>query len=248
VISRSLAWEGCLNVRDLGGLPTTGGGITRRGIVVRSDTVGRLTEAGWRAAQEYGVARIVDLRFSGEREPAAPAARPVETVHVSLLGEHDPTAEEEWRRRARATNDAVELHRWWYLGVLRRLSTNVARAVTAIAEVHTGCVLVHCQGGKDRTGIVSALLLSLAGVEDEVIAADYAESEARLPADQREWIDAAPDDDERMFRARLVLAPPAAMLDVLARLRSEWGGAQQYLRDAGVTTRDVRALRARLAG
>ena len=74
-LRRSLAWDGCFNVRELGGLQTASGGRTRRGVVVRADNVRRLTGAGWQAALDHGVRRVVDLRFESEvpGEPDAPA-------------------------------------------------------------------------------------------------------------------------------------------------------------------------------
>ena len=75
---RHLAWEGCANVRDLGGHPTEDGGVTAFGAVVRADSVRRLSEAGWEQLVDYGIERIVDLRFRDELEADPPAAIPVE--------------------------------------------------------------------------------------------------------------------------------------------------------------------------
>ena len=61
--ARTLIWDGCVNVRDLGGIPTEDGGVTRSGDVIRSDNIGALTDAGWRALEGHGVVRIVDLRW-----------------------------------------------------------------------------------------------------------------------------------------------------------------------------------------
>jgi len=84
--TRDLTWDGCLNVRDLGGLPTEDGGETRFDAVVRADSIGRLSDAGWAALAGYGVRRIVDLRWRDELEGDPPRALPVEVVHVSLFG------------------------------------------------------------------------------------------------------------------------------------------------------------------
>ena len=84
-----LAWEGCLNVRDLGGHATEDGAVTRPGVVVRADALGRLSDAGWQALVDYGIARIVDLRLHDEREADPPRELPVELVHVQLV-EIDP--------------------------------------------------------------------------------------------------------------------------------------------------------------
>ena len=90
VRSRELAWDGCINVRDLGGIPLEGGGETRTGVLVRSDNVRLLTEEGRRALVEHGVVRVVDLRWPEELALDPRDDLPVDVVHVSLLGELDP--------------------------------------------------------------------------------------------------------------------------------------------------------------
>src|SRR6185503_13533866 len=96
---RQLDWDGCFNVRDLGGLPTTDGRVTRRGAVVRSDNVNRLTAVGWSQLQAYGVRTIIDLRDADERGPDA-APRPVDltTVELPLEDLTDTEFWQEWRR------------------------------------------------------------------------------------------------------------------------------------------------------
>ena len=82
-----LAWEGCLNVRDLGGHRTEDGGETSYGAIVRADSVHQLTEAGWEALVAYGIRTVVDLRGHHEREGDPPSELPVEVVHVpAMLG------------------------------------------------------------------------------------------------------------------------------------------------------------------
>ena len=89
-LRRSLAWDGCFNVRDLGGLETASGGRTRRGVVVRADNVRRLTPAGWQAALDHGVRRVVDLRFENEVPGEPDAHDDVEVVVIPLRDSHDP--------------------------------------------------------------------------------------------------------------------------------------------------------------
>jgi protein-tyrosine phosphatase len=78
---RELAWEGCLNVRDLGGHRTTNGGVTRYGAVVRADSVRHLTDAGWQAAVDYGVRTVIDLRADEELEADPPGDLPRGPTH-----------------------------------------------------------------------------------------------------------------------------------------------------------------------
>jgi len=90
--SRELAWEGCLNVRDLGGLPTQDGAETRYGRVVRADSVRQLSEAGWKAVADYGVRTVVDLRGDYELRDDPPAELPLDVVHVPFMEAN----QEEW--------------------------------------------------------------------------------------------------------------------------------------------------------
>jgi protein-tyrosine phosphatase len=92
--TRDLLWDGCLNVRDLGGLPTADGRETRYGAVVRADSVSQLSDAGWRALVDYGVRMVLDLRGDHEREDDPPADLPVEVVHVPFMEANEAEWEE----------------------------------------------------------------------------------------------------------------------------------------------------------
>ena len=94
--SRDLIWDGCLNVRELGGLPTLDGRETRRGSIVRADSVRQLSDEGWRALVDHGVRTVIDLRGDHEREEDPPAELPVEVVHVPFL----EASEAEWEEIA----------------------------------------------------------------------------------------------------------------------------------------------------
>ena len=94
-MTRALEWDGCLNVRDLGGVPLEAGGITRYGALVRADNIRKLSDAGWRALAGHGVVRIVDLRWPEELDEDPPRDVHVEVVHVSLLGEFDVDYEDD---------------------------------------------------------------------------------------------------------------------------------------------------------
>ena len=245
---RTLSWAGCHNVRDLGGLPLAAGGETRFGVVVRADSLRQLSDAGWRQALDYGVRRVVDLRFSEERASDSSVEAPVEVVHVSLFGEHDPVAEREWGTRGRSTPVAADMFAASYTYTVDQQIPNVVAAVEAIAGVEDGCVAVHCFGGKDRTGIVSALLLSVAGVDDETVGRDYALSDPGVMRLLDTWIAAAEDDAELAFRGRVATSPAEAMTRTLAHVRTRWGGAQEYLVVHGVDADSLERLRLRLVG
>jgi ABC-type dipeptide/oligopeptide/nickel transport system permease subunit len=115
----------------------------------------------------------------------------------------------------------------------------------AVADAD-GAVVVHCAGGKDRTGLVAALLLRVAGVPIEEIARDYARSEERRAGAPDSWVDAAPDEDERARRLFMQHTPPAAMQRALEQLERDHGSAEAYLAHAGLDEPHIERLRERL--
>ena len=174
---RHLDWDGCLNARDLGGLPAAGGHETRRAAIVRADAPDCLTADGWSAVQAHGIRTIVDLRNDDERTPDL-ALRPdgLTTLRLPLDGSED---REFWDRWSSGAQFGTPLY---YRAFLDRFPERTARIVAAIAQAPPGGVLVHCVVGRDRTGLVTMLLLALVGVAPDDIAADYALSGERLPA------------------------------------------------------------------
>jgi len=156
VSGRDLAWEGCVNVRDLGGLPTADGRTVRFGALVRSDHLDRLTAAGWRALWDHGVRTIVDLRDPDERQPdISPRPPGLATSEIPLEDLSDTAFWQEWRRFC-----CTPLY---YQAFLDRAPDRVAAVVRAVADAEPGGVVVHCGHGRDRTGLVTLVLLSLAG-------------------------------------------------------------------------------------
>ena len=230
-MSRTLDWEGCVNVRDLGGVALADGGETRYGTLFRADNLGKLTDAA-RTLAEHGVARVVDLRWPEERAETPPPG--VDVVHVSVLGPYDPSVDDGWEDFAPA-RDTIGYRRALYTRWLERYRSEFGRAIAAIADAD-GPVVFHCQGGKDRTGIVAALLLRLAGAAPAAIAEDYALSE-------RAFLRGGEDD-----RLYFLLATPAGgMARTLEDLDAAYGGVEEYLRGAGVDDERLARLKERLA-
>ena len=223
--SRALAWEGCCNVRDLGGLPTEDGRETRFGVVVRADDVSLLGPAGWQSLDAYGVTRIVDLRHE---DPAYDT--PVELVRVPLL---DAESIVEVDELLLGVDDPVAWRTRNYLFFLERFPKKFAAAVTAVANPAEGAVLVHCAGGVDRTGLVAAFLLRLAGVAVDTIAEDYALSEANWAPTIEAWVAEAPDDAERRKRRLLAVMAAPTMRNVLDELEQRHGSIRGFLVEAG---------------
>ena len=243
---RTLTWDGCVNVRDLGGHPTEDGRRTRFGAVVRADSVRALSDAGWDALLAYGVSRIVDLRLHSELALDPPRDLDVEVVHAPVMHEID---DEEWVEIdaiGDAQPDAASSTRAVYLEFLERLRPQFGQAFAAVADAPDGTVVVHCHGGKDRTGLVVALLLRVAGVDVETIAADYALSGANLRERTAAWVAEADDELDRERRRRIGEAPAEAMAGVLEELERRYGSVREYLHAAGVDPAAIDKVRARL--
>ena len=238
-------------MRELGGLPIEDGGETRFGAVVRADSIHQLSEGGWRALVNHGIRTVIDLRGDHEREDDPPAELPVEVVHVPFM----EASEAEWEEigeeidaAAAAAPDVATSTRDVYLIFLERFRDNVAAAVRAVAHAPEGGVLIHCVGGKDRTGLLAAFLLHLAGVPDDEIAADYALSEERLLPRHEAWFAAAADEEELERLQRIAQTPAASMSGVFAELERRHGGVEGYLSQAGVSDEELEQARARLRG
>jgi protein-tyrosine phosphatase len=245
--SRNLAWDGLLNARDLGGHPTEDAGETRWGAVVRADSVRQLTDEGWRAVVDYGVRTIVDLRSDEELAEDPPAELPIDAIHVSFF-DNRPEVFDEVEAAGAAAADHAEATRDVYVIFLEHFRANVAAAIRAVANAPEGGVVVHCHGGKDRTGLVSAFLLRLAGVPIEEIATDYSLSEERLRTRHEEWFAEAADEAELERLHRISKTPASSMVQVLEELERRYGSIAGYLKAGGATDEDVERARARLRG
>lgn len=241
-MTRQLDWEGCTNVRDLGGVPLEQGGETSYGVLVRADNVRRLTDAGLASLAAHGVTRIVDLRLQEELDADPPSALDLEVIHVSLSGDVDPNFHDHLAEYA----DIDAYWSWVYVWLLENRRETIVRALAAIAD-SDGVVLFHCMGGKDRTGLVAALTLRAAGASIEEATRDFLLTAGGLPAPTREWLDAAPDEAERARRELLVGTPPEAMTRALEHLDRELGGIDAYLLESGLSADQLARLRDRLA-
>ncbi|REF35010.1 protein tyrosine/serine phosphatase [Thermasporomyces composti] len=229
-----LDWPNCLNARDLGGLPTADGRTIRREALVRTDNHTKLTEEGVRAVKEYGVSRIIDLRRTTECE-RAPSPFQGSSLYRSIPVQ-DP---------ADPDNESLSLAEI-YIAMLDLRPQLFAAAVGAIADAPPGPVVVHCAGGKDRTGMVVAMALRIAGVEPDVIAQDYALSQERLAEENAAVLARIEDPVLRENVRRLQVTAPETMLTTLAHLESRYGGVAEYLKGGGLTDDQLTALRQRL--
>jgi len=248
-ISRPLLdWEGCLNARDVGGLPVVGGGRIRCNALLRADSFGHLTSAGVEAVRRCGASRIIDLRYSGEGQPDAPHAAPhpfaeqelyrcIPLFEPGVLG-IDP----QLLARLQATGTTGEI----YCASVDHNGLRIAAAVSAIASAPPGPVVVHCAEGKDRTGIVIALALAVVGVDPQHIAEDYAASAGLLASRFADELATELNPHTRETLQRRHATDPETILMLLDHLESRYAGAASYLRIHGVDDAQLLALRARL--
>ena len=222
---RHLHWDGCANVRDLGGLRTGDGGEIRRGAIIRADALDRLSADGWAALEAHGVRTIIDLRNDDElAADRAPRPAALTTLHLPLDGIEDTEFWKQWHERPEFGTPI------YYRPFLDHFPERTAAVFTAIARAEPGGVAIHCGIGRDRTGLIAIMLLALAGVGEEAIAADYALSEDRVPFGR-----VGTFYEDNGTSAAEVIAALLAGLDV-----------DGYLRAAGVSAGDLAAIRARL--
>lgn len=224
-----------LNARDLGGYPTADGAVTRSRSLLRADDLAQLSSAGLQALVDYGVRTVLDLRWPDEiaAAPSPVAALPgVRYVSVSLLAE-DPAA---WS--ALGGHCAKEQ---WKCTVLERLQPQLNEALAVIAAAGPEPLLFHCVSGKDRTGVIAALLLTLAEVVPGAIAADYTASTANL---RDPYLQRYRDSDPAAI-IEVVRCPEEAVYNMLAYL-DRAGGIRAYLRGIGLSEAEIGRLRTRL--
>jgi protein-tyrosine phosphatase len=234
---RHLPFEGCYNLRDIGGYPTIDGRETRWHTIFRSDSLHRLAPAGQRRLLDLGLRTVIDLRWPDEvlLEPNVLSREPaIRYVPLSFYGS-----------RTLSTLDYPKNMGAVYRLDLERQQAQIKTILLRLLLPETLPALVHCAVGKDRTGLVIALLLGIAGVTPEAIVADYALSASYL----------APYFDElRQQVTPEALADygfslecrPEFMAETLDYLDDRFGGAAGYARALGLDGQQIARLRALL--
>ena len=239
--ARNLAWDVCYNAREVGGYATEDGGRIRWHTLIRADNLYYLTPEGQAALRSYGVRTIIDLRLADELErypsPFDTQQTPDDPPRYRNLPLHDPDTS--------AVVDAADSMQSGYIAILERNKTLVAAVIEAVSDaLEEGAVLVHCHGGKDRTGIIVALLLSLANVPRETIVEDYALSETRLEPLHAAWVEAQTRArGQPVERPRWMYSRPETMRGLLEYLDRQYGGVEGYLEAAGVRQASIEQIR-----
>jgi protein-tyrosine phosphatase len=245
--ARWVELEGTANTRDLGGLPVTGGGTIRPNVLLRSDNLQDLTAADVDLLLgPIGLRTVLDLRTATERRGTGPgplaAHEAVRHLHLSLIPEG-----------LSVMPGAVLPDRWAdgatgaYLHYLADAPGAVADAARVVAAPGAGAAIVHCAAGKDRTGVVVAVLLEAVGVPRAEVVDDYALTNERIEQiyDRLLGTDTYGVDVARigLDAHRVDAFTMQAVLDVVDE---RWGGAAAYLQKAGLEDGWLESLRARL--
>ena len=242
---RWLDVPGAHNVRDLGGCPTLDGKTTRYRAFLRADGLHDLSESARNDLIEYGVRTVIDLRRTRETIDTPNALADMEEVsffHLNMIGDTYPPGyvapqSDEWT--------TVELTANIYRVLLDKRQEMISETLARLADSVGHTAIYHCAAGTDRTGIISALLLGLADVPDEIIIADYALSAHGL----RRWALAQgiPDSlthlDFTLEEPPEALAPPEAMEQTLKHLNDQYGGIESYVRHIGLTDAHIADIR-----
>ena len=239
--SRRLAWPDCQNTRDLGGLPHTGG-LTRSGVLVRSDNLRSLNPAGLEAMVAYGVTTVIDLRSESEvaTSPSPFAIPDPFNYPPPPAYMHMPLVDDATMLKLSEASDMFER----YLMMLEHRPAAFGAIFTTLARTE-GTAVFHCFAGKDRTGMVAAMSLALAGVGVDAIAADYAETDSQMATRYLEWLAAATPEQLEWMKDDL-RCPPERIVGVLEHIDKRWGGVTAYLEAAGVSQADISQLQAKL--
>lgn len=244
--SRVLPIPGATNIRDLGGYRTSDGHLTQWRRVLRGDSPHLLTDAGNDALRKAGLRSLIDLRsdhelahepnpFNGSTEVAYHPLPLFDDLAPAMTGIRD------------RDNGQDDLLYEFYLQALGEKAAAVRAVLTTIAEAPEGTVMFHCTVGKDRTGIIAALLLGAADVERGDIVADYAMTQTQIaPLIERLLAATRANGGDVATHARFLRCEAPTMEATLDHILARHGSIKGYLGDIGLTAGEINALKDRL--
>lgn len=242
---RHVSFDALFNVRDLGGYATTDGRSTRWRLLYRADGLNRAQGGDLERLAAMGLRTVVDLRTPGER--AERGSFPVEALPVDY--HHFPVLQQTWEGQTlEAGIEGAAFLTSRYEEMLDEGGGAIADALTVLADSRVYPAIFHCAAGKDRTGVLAALVLGLLGVPDETIAADYGLSRVGMSA-MVEWVRVnRPEALDAMLDQPGVLleAPPMAMRALLDGVRATHGSVEGYATSIGVADSAIDGLKANL--
>jgi len=233
---RHIELEGAYNVRDLGGYTTRSGKVTRWRRVFRADSLHRLTPEDQQKLNALGIKTVLDLRRPDEVSLLPnifATTNGVTYTHIALFGNPPRSL------RAPAPPSLAAIYRHLLDDAWQPL-VMIFRHLAAHSDQP---LLFHCTAGKDRTGLIAALLLASADVTFDQIAADYAMSKRFIEPMMDELRAGRPAMIDVSAYERLLDAEPGAMLETLGYLQSVYGGSISYLRTIGLSEDEIARLR-----
>lgn len=240
--------DGLKNCRDLGGLPAAGGGVTRFGVLIRSELPRELSAADVELIRSLGITTSIDLRSTRESRVSPSAMRELDFVqylHLPLFNEAAALGEQQAAPRPTGPQEIGDID--WaheYISMLEEAKDWACRIVTAVAEA-PGAVHFHCTTGKDRTGLFAMLMMGIAGCEPEDIIANYAVSEIHMRPVYLKLAHLLPggaateEDLDRGF----FCTSHGNMRAVVSYLGETYGGICEYLHACGVTDELMQRVR-----
>jgi protein-tyrosine phosphatase len=240
-MERLIELKGCLNFRDLGGYPTADGRRIRWRQLFRSDALHHLTDEDVRKLNdELGITDIVDLRSTAElrSDGRGPLAKERMRFH------HLPLFDGDIIGRSDVADAFTLADRYFLLAEFAKAP--IAKVLNTLSEA-SGPAVYHCAAGKDRTGVISAVILGVLGVKHEIIVADYAATKQNLDAiierlmatkGYKTMLSALPPDTMH--------AEPETMIALLERVHEKYGSMREYAREAGVSEGTLQRLEARM--
>ena len=250
--TRRLDLDGAYNVRELGGYSTKDGLETRWKTFLRADSLHRLTKASQTDLLDYGIKTVIDLRESVElrEQPNVFQCSPsISYYHRPLRGNNpykkwwlfwNEPVDEHYQQLD--SEDPSDRSARGIIGALENLKTEIYSVFTLLAEPSLRPVVFHCAAGKDRTGIVAALLLGIAGASSETIASDYSLSAQYLWEQASSTVPGASGQENY----RREFCPPEAMLKGICHLKERYGGVENYLLDIGINYNRITSLKTSL--
>lgn len=221
--------QGAYNVRDLGGLRTKDGRVTRSGVIFRGDSLDNITPADANILfGKLGIGTIVDLRTKAETE-LIKLNFPVERVRYSVLVEgrlgHEPFPSDDPAELAKVYLSNIDSGRSAVKGTFDIIARNLQAGAAT---------LFHCAAGRDRTGVMSAVLLGLVGVTDGQIAMDYVQSNRNARRVTKKLAENPLYANHDKDRPEIILLHERSIIGFMKLLREKFGGPRQFCLDSGV--------------
>lgn len=239
-----LKFEGTYNLRELGGYALANGERTAEKVLLRAGNLDQLPQASQEALLDYGVKTIIDLRDEWEAKDypnVFAQSTKVKYHNIPLIGEA-VSEDENFKQYTKHYASLAEL----YGKYLERCQSQIAKIFTAIAESEA-TVVIHCYAGKDRTGIIAALVLGAVGVSVDLIADDYSQSKAQIGHLIDKWRNYAGESLAELERFEMECGSDAAtMIRVFETIKMQYGTVKDYLLQCGVEESSLNQLRALL--